>query len=83
MGEAFVYILRSQTSEKYYIGCSQAPERRLAEHNSGENFSTRGRGPWQLIYRKQFGTLSEARQYETELKMKKSSAYIKWLTSPG
>lgn len=79
MGEAFVYILRSQTSHKYYIGCSVDPKRRLDEHNSGENFSTRGRGPWQLVYLKAFACLSNARQYERKLKQKKSSKYIDWM----
>ena len=79
MNPAFVYILRSTSSNRYYVGCSIDPKRRVEEHNSGENLSTHRRGPWELMYLKEFGCLSDARQYEQELKRKKSSKYIKWL----
>ena len=43
-----VYILRRQTSGKFYIGCAEHPEARIEEHNRGQTASTRGRGPWTL-----------------------------------
>ena len=46
----FVYILRSQKDSGWYIGYSTDVERRLAEHHSGKNVSTRLRRPFQLIY---------------------------------
>ena len=77
----FVYVLRSQTSGRFYIGCSENPQRRLAEHNDGETLSTRGRGPWGIVYQKSFATVAEARQFEAALKRKKSARYLEWLTA--
>jgi len=45
-----VYILQSQSTTKLYIGCADDPIARLAEHQRGQTRSTRGRGPWVLVY---------------------------------
>jgi putative endonuclease len=63
-----VYILRSKTSSKFYIGCADDPLARLAEHQRGQTKSTRGRGPWSLLYQERFDTLAEARRREVQLK---------------
>ncbi len=63
-----VYVLQSEASGRLYIGQTQSLERRLAEHAAGQTKSTRGRGPWQLIYQCDFPTRSEAMQYERRLK---------------
>ncbi len=78
---AFVYVLRSKTTGRHYIGCSEDPQRRLVEHNAGETVSTRGRGPWEIVYQKSFATLAEARRHETGLKRKKSAKYLEWLVT--
>ncbi|MGH9494428.1 MAG: GIY-YIG nuclease family protein, partial [Candidatus Sulfotelmatobacter sp.] len=46
----YVYILRSERTGKFYIGCAGNPLARLAEHQRGQTISTRGRGPWLLVY---------------------------------
>ena len=63
-----VYILESESSGKFYIGCAEDPLARLTAHNRGQTRSTRGRGPWLLVYQEQFSTLSEARVRERQLK---------------
>jgi putative endonuclease len=45
-----VYILLSHKDRKLYIGMTGNLERRLAQHNNGENTSTRCRRPFELIY---------------------------------
>ena len=67
-----VYILRSDSSKRFYIGCADQPELRLKERNRGQTISTRGRGPWTLLYQERFDTLVEARRRERQLKTWKS-----------
>lgn len=69
---AFLYILRSQSTGRFYVGSTVDLERRLAEHGRGQTPSTRKRGPWQLVYKEKFSTLQDARQQERRLKAWKS-----------
>jgi len=46
----FVYILRSMKDSKFYIGYTNNLRRRIIEHNNQENFSTKSRTPFELIY---------------------------------
>jgi putative endonuclease len=74
-----VYILQSERSGRFYIGCAEKPEARLAEHQRGQTLATRGRGPWNLVYQEHFDTLSEARCRERQLKSWKSHRSIEEL----
>ena len=67
-----VYVLRSESSGRFYIGCAEDPLARLSEHNRGQTKSTRGRGPWLLVYQEQFNTLAGALARERQLKSWKS-----------
>lgn len=69
---AFLYVLQSQSSRRFYIGSTTELERRLAEHARDQTSSTRKRGPWRLVYQEQFPTLSAARRRERQLKAWKS-----------
>jgi predicted GIY-YIG superfamily endonuclease len=40
-----VYVLRSQTSGRQYIGFTADPVQRLGQHNAGITKSTKHRGP--------------------------------------
>ena len=74
-----IYILESQSTSKFYIGCTADVGARLAEHQRGQTVSTRGRGPWKLVYQEPFGTFAEARQRERQLKSWKSHRSIREL----
>ncbi|TSC88002.1 MAG: putative endonuclease [Microgenomates group bacterium Gr01-1014_5] len=63
-----VYLLKSLKDGKFYIGQTDNIERRLNEHNSGFNISTKYRRPFSLIGYKTFKTQKEARWYEYEVK---------------
>jgi putative endonuclease len=65
---AFLYILQSETSGRFYIGSTDDLERRMSEHLRGHSLATRARGPWKLAYSEQFETLLEARRRELEIK---------------
>ena len=45
----YVYVLISLKDKKFYIGFTNDLKRRLKEHNSGKNISTKSRLPLKLI----------------------------------
>ena len=75
----YVYILRSLVNNRYYIGCTNDLESRLAKHNQGYVQSTKAYRPWEMIYQEIYGTLGEARRRERELKSWKSRKRIEAL----
>jgi len=77
----FVYILYSPAANRYYVGQTENPERRLQYHNCGGVFSTKPYGPWELKYTESFATRCEAMRREREIKTRKSRRYIEELIS--
>jgi len=65
---AWLYILQSEKSGRFYIGSTTDLDRRLAEHNSGQTTSMRNRGPWKVVYREQFDDAIAAKARELEIK---------------
>ena len=76
---AVLYILQSESSGKFYVGSTDDLDRRLSEHQRGQTPSTRGRGPWRLVYQEQFASLLEAHRRELDIKRWKSAKLIKTL----
>ena len=72
-----VYILESLSTGRYYIGQSKDIIGRLKRHNAGYEASTRGKGPWQLRWHREFESRSEAYREERRLKNLKSRRRIK------
>jgi putative endonuclease len=66
------YILFSHSRNKFYIGSTNNLQRRLSEHNSGQNLSTKFGIPWNLIFSEEF--LSKAEAIRLEKKIKKRGA---------
>ena len=64
----WVYVLRSMKDGRLYKGLTGDVDKRLAQHNKGENRSTKGFRPWKLVFQKSFPTREEARKYEVYLK---------------
>ena len=73
------YILRSEASQRFYVGSTDDLFRRLSEHERGHSLATRGRGPWKLVYKEEFPNLQEARRRELEIKRWKSARMIEAL----
>jgi putative endonuclease len=73
----YVYILYSRKIDKYYIGYSENPEKRLDFHNSEFNkiWSKRGQ-QWLLKLILEFDSKTEALRAERLIKRKKRRAYI-------
>jgi len=56
----FVYILKSKSADKYYIGSSTDPDRRLKYHNTFEKGFTSRYRPWEIVYVKEYSNKIEA-----------------------
>jgi putative endonuclease len=72
----YVYIIHSQSNDKYYIGYSHNPNERLEKHNLGATTSTRTGRPWVLVYIDECKDKSSAIRRESEIKRMKSRKYI-------
>ena len=55
-----VYVLQSEKNRRLYIGHTNNLPRRMAEHFSGQNPSTRSKGPYRLLYTEVFSSRVEA-----------------------
>lgn len=75
----FLYILQSTKSKKYYIGSIDNLARRLYEHNTGKNKSTKNKGLWKIIYTEKFDTRLEVRRRELKIKSYKGGNAFKKL----
>ena len=73
------YILRSLKNRKYYIGSTDDITRRLSEHNNGRSKYTKNRGPFELVYKEEYNTNTEAKSREYYLKSLKSRKAIEKL----
>ena len=72
-----VYVLYSINFGRKYTGLTNNLDRRLKEHNSGQNKSTKAFVPWTLIYQEHFDNSIEARKREKYLKSGIGREFIK------
>lgn len=73
----YVYVLKSLSFDRIYIGLTDNVEKRLEEHNSGKTKSTKGYKPYELAFVEQFKTRIEAREREKFLKSGSARKRIK------
>ena len=68
----FVYVLRSQSTGRRYVGQTDDLDRRVVEHNDSTTnpakFTSRQRGPWQVVYSEEYSTRADAMRRERWLK---------------
>ena len=74
-----VYIIYSQSKDRYYIGYSHNLEVRLSKHNSGATPSTRPGIPWMIVYKEECVDKTAAIRREKTIKKMKSRKYIERL----
>jgi putative endonuclease len=77
-----VYVLRDAHS-RYYIGCTENLETRLAQHRAGGTQTIRRMSPpLELVGFRHYDTMSEALRAEREFKRWKNAAKVAaWLNS--
>ncbi|MHA7863672.1 GIY-YIG nuclease family protein [Flagellimonas marinaquae] len=73
----YTYALNSLKRNYIYVGITSDLERRLEEHNSGRNKTTRAYRPFVLIFKKEFKTRSGARVEEKKLKSGYGKEFLK------
>jgi len=64
----YLYVLRSASSHKWYIGQTSDLRSRFDQHNNGQNASTQSGIPWELVYYEAYQTKDFALQREAKLK---------------
>ncbi len=72
----YVYVLRSQTTSKRYVGQMIDLQKRIKRHNYGGSSYTRNRGPWDLMYSEELPTRAEAMIREKFLKSGKGREFL-------
>ena len=70
------YILFSHSSKRFYTGSSKNLERRLSEHNSGQNKSTRTGIPWKIVFTLSFPSHAESLKKELEIKKRGAKRFL-------
>ena len=74
----YVYVLENLKG-KHYIGSCENTEERLKQHNRNSVRSTKNKGPYRIIYKRDFLTKTEARKWENKLKSFKGGQTFKKL----
>jgi putative endonuclease len=64
----YVYVLRSDKTDKYYFGSTVDLKRRFYQHNQAQNIATKAGVPWALVYYEAYTAKSIALQRERKLK---------------
>ena len=63
-----LYVIKSLTKKFRYVGITNNLEKRLYQHNNGQNISTRNHKPFELLYTEKFNNYKQAREREKFLK---------------
>lgn len=74
-----VYAIKSEVRNYIYVGMTGDLQRRMKEHNNGENRSTKAYKPFVIIYTETFETRVEARKKEKYLKSGIGKEFLKSL----
>lgn len=75
----FVYALKSVNFNFIYVGLTNDIERRINQHNTKQNTSTKFYAPFILIHTEKFDTRIEARNREKYLKSGVGKEFLKSL----
>jgi putative endonuclease len=73
----YVYVLSSLKKDFIYIGYSENLRNRLAEHNSGQNISTKPYLPFEIIHYEAYRNMADAKRRELYLKSNKGKTTLK------
>ena len=77
--EHYVYILKSLIADKYYIGRTTDPDRRLFFHNTTEKGFTARYRPWKQVWLHKCTSNEDAIRLEKKIKSWKSKKMIERL----
>ena len=77
MSMYYVYVLISLKDNKFYIGFTNDLKRRLKEHKSGKNTSTKSRLPLELVYYEAHLSKADAMRRERYFKTTKGKSTLR------
>ncbi len=80
---AYVYILKSTKSDRYYVGSTTDIEKRLKHHLGGHTHSTKRFGGLELVFKQEYESIKEARRIESKLKRFKRKDYLEKIIKDG
>ena len=81
--KGFVYILKSNKKNKFYVGSTSDIARRLKQHENGHTQTTRNMGKLDLVLVQEYNDLETARKIERKIKKLKSKNYIQKMVQEG
>ena len=73
----YTYLIQSDKDKHWYTGCSNNLRKRFKEHNMGLVFSTKGRGPFKMIYYEACFNKNDAFAREKYLKSGMGKRYLR------
>lgn len=73
----YTYLLQSHKDKRWYTGCTVDLRKRFKEHNTGLSLSTKGRGPFELIYYEACLNKNDAFARERYLKSGMGKKYLR------
>lgn len=73
----YTYVIKSSKDGLFYTGFTKDLRNRLNEHNSGHVYSTKNRGPFELIYYEACLDEQDATAREKYLKSGMGKRYLK------
>ena len=65
-----MYLIKSKKTGNLYTGCTNNLVKRFKEHNENKNFSTKNKGPFELIYYEAYKHKDDAFFREHNLKLR-------------
>jgi putative endonuclease len=74
----YTYVLKSLVDGRLYKGMCSDLARRLNEHNSGKQKSTKAFKPWILVYSEKHNSRKDARKREIFLKSGSGREFLKY-----
>ena len=74
----YLYIVQNRKNN-YYVGTTKNISDRLKRHNENRSKSTKHKGPWELVYKENFLSRSEAMKREYYIKHQKSKRFLQKL----
>jgi len=77
----YVYVIRSSSTGRHYVGSSGDWEERLRRHNLGMVRSTKAYRPWEVVHIEAFPDRTAARKRELQIKRYKGGEALARLIS--
>src|SRR5690606_20743635 len=73
----YVYIIRSEATDRMYTGFTKDLKKRLRDHNNGKSYHTQKFKPWKIVAYFAFSDEQKARDFEKYLKTGSGIAFAR------